>query len=261
MNFDFNILKIHRVIMVGREEYPETVTDFSRNKRCRNELIFNLSGISKVFFNGKELLNTPGSIRFLPECEFSEYRVERIERGECIDVFFDTDAPVSDEAFVLDTLKRESLEPLFKKLFFSFVERDEGYRFECMSLLYKIFSELEKSSYIPESKFRLIKPAIDIIHARFLLGDIKTGDLARASGISETYLKKLFGERFGIPPKKYIIQMKINHASELLRIGMYTVTQISEMSGFSDPSFFCRQFKQYMGVSPSEFVKKYRSSK
>ena len=27
MNFDFSIKDIHRVIMVGKEEYPEQVTD------------------------------------------------------------------------------------------------------------------------------------------------------------------------------------------------------------------------------------------
>ena len=162
---------------------------------------------------------------------------------------------------MLDVAKRESIEPLFKKIFCAFVAKDEGYKFECISLLYKIFSELQKSSYIPENKFRLIKPALDIIEADFLTRDIHTGELARTSGISETYLKRLFGERFGVPPKKYIIQMKINHAAELLRLGRYSVTQISDMSGFSDSGFFSRQFKKYMGISPSDFVKRYKSSK
>ena len=52
--------------MVGREEYPEKVTDFTKNRIYHNELIYNLSGHSRVLFNGKELINTPGSIRFLP---------------------------------------------------------------------------------------------------------------------------------------------------------------------------------------------------
>jgi len=261
VNFDFNITAINRVIMVGREEYPEMITDFKKNKIYHNELIYNLSGISNVYFNGKEMLNTPKSIRFLPKCELYEYRVERIERGECIDVFFDTDVPISEEAFILDVSRRENIESLFKKLFCAYVSKDEGYKFECMSLLYRIFSELQKNAYVPERKFRLIKPALDIIERDFLSRDIYTRELAEAAGISETYLKELFRERFGVPPKKYIIQMKINHAAELLRLERYTVTQIGEMSGFSDAAFFSRQFKSYMGISPTDFVKKYRSSK
>lgn len=261
MNFDFAITNIHRVIMVGREEYPEEITEFKQKSLRYNELIYNLSGHSKVFFNGKELVNTEKNIRFLPKGECFEYRVERIERGECIDVFFDTDVPVSSEAFVLDTSKAEILEPLFKKIFCAFVTKDEGYHFECISLLYKVFSEIQKSNYIPESKYKLIKPALDIIHSDFLERDIRTGELAIAAGISETYLKKLFGKRFGIPPKKYIIQMKINYAQELLRLGEYSVATVATMSGYSDIGFFSRQFKEYTGITPSEFTKNYKSSK
>ena len=261
MNFDFLITDIHRVIMVGKEEYPEQTTVFKARRLIYNELIFHISGKAKVVFNGKELATLPGTVRFLPSGECSEYRVERMEQGDCIDVFFGTDKPISDEAFVLDMSGRESLAPLFKKLFCAFVAKDEGYRFECISLLYKIFAELQKSTYIPESKFRFIKPALDMIQRDFLEKEIRTAALAAASGISESYLKRLFIERFGVPPKKYIIQMKISHAASLLRLERYTVTQIAHLCNFSDVYFFSRQFKEYMGVTPTQFIKKYRSSK
>ena len=261
MNFDFTITNIHRVIMVGKEEYNEPVTEFKTKRIVHNELIFNISGKSLVKFNGKLLHNEAGSVRFLPVGDLFEYRVEREVRGECIDVFFDTDVPISDEALMLDTSKREILEPLFKKIFCTFVAKEEGYRHECLSLLYKIFSELQKSAYIPESKFRLIKPALDVIHADFLKRDIHTPELATAAGISESYLKKLFGERFGIPPKRSIIQMKINYAEELLRLGDYGIATVATMSGYSDLAFFSRQFKEYTGITPTHFAKKYKSSK
>lgn len=261
MNYDFSVTNIHRVIMVDREEYNEDVTVFGPGRVRHNELIYHISGVAKVFFNGKELLTKPGTIRFLPAGELREYRVERSEYGDCIDVFFDTDKPIANEAFVLDMSKRESIEPLFKKLFCSFVAKGEGYIFECKSLLYRILCELERTSYIPERRFNLIKPALEMIRSDFLSRDIRIGELAEVSGISETYLKKIFRERFGVPPKKYIIQLRINHAADLLRFESFSVTQVATLSGFSDVSFFTRQFKAYMGIAPSSFVKKYRSSK
>ena len=261
MNFDFLITDIHRVIMVGKEEYPEQVTIFKARRLIYNELILHISGESRVVFNGKTLVTHPGTVRFVPAGECLEYRVERAEQGECIDVFFGTDKPIASEAFVLDMSGRESLAPLFKKLFCAFVAKDEGYRFECISLLYKIFAELQKSSYIPESKFKFLKPALDIVQSNFLQADIRTADLAAAAGISESYLKRLFTERFGVSPKKYMIQMKLRHACELLRLERYTVTQVAHLCNFSDVYYFSRQFKEYMGVTPSQFIKKYRSSK
>lgn len=261
MNFDFNITKIHRVIMVGKEEYPEKIIEFKSKKVQHNEMIYHISGVSKVFFNGKELMTKPGTVRFLPAGDLYEYRVEQIEPGDCIDVFFDTDIPFSNEAFVIDMSKREGLEQFFKKIFCAFVAKEEGYMLECKSQLYRIFFELQKSIYIPERKFRLIKPALEVIRSDFLARDIPIHELAAASGISETYLKLLFRERFGLPPKKYIIQLKINYACELLRLERYTVTQIAELCNFSDVHYFSRQFKEYMGITPMQYSQKYKSSK
>ena len=85
--------------------------------------------------------------------------------------------------------------------------------------------------------------------------------LTEVTGISEAYLKRLFHEIFGMAPKRYIIQLKINHAEELLRLGQYAVGEVAAMCGYNDVYFFSRQFKKYTGISPSDFAKKYVSSR
>jgi AraC-like DNA-binding protein len=64
-----------------------------------------------------------------------------------------------------------------------------------------------------------------------------------------------------MPPSKYIIQMKINFATELLRSGLYSITQIADMCGYETPYFFSRQFKEYVGLSPTDFAEKFKVSK
>ena len=44
-------------------------------------------------------------------------------------------------------------------------------------------------------------------------------------------------------------------------IERYTVTRIAELCNFSDVYFFCRQFKGHLGITPTQFIKKYKSSK
>ena len=109
MNDKFLITNIHRVIMVGKEEYPEKVTEFKSKRVTHNELIFHLSGEALVRFNGLELPTFPGTIRFLPQGDNNGYTVERKIRGDCIDVFFDTDTPISNTAFVMDMSKRGNI--------------------------------------------------------------------------------------------------------------------------------------------------------
>jgi len=260
MNRDFLITGIRRVIFVGKKEYPEGKVAF-KNPLRNNELIFHLSGQETVHFNGKILHTGENTVRFLPKGENREYIVETLEAGDCIDIFFAADRPVAAEAFVMKCPQSAAVAALFKKIFSVWVAKDEGYYFECISLLYRIFAQLQKESYIPESQYRTIKPAIDYIQEHFRGEKIAVEMLADRCGISPSYLKKLFLKKYGMPPSKYVISRKINYACDLLQSGLYNVTQAAEHCGYTDICFFSRQFKAYMGISPTAFMEKYKSSK
>lgn len=260
MENEFVVTGITRVIMVGKNEYPQQMISFGHTID-QNELIFHFSGYSTVFFDNLVLETSPNTIRFLPKGETKRYDVLRHEQGECIDVCFSADRPISTKAFVMSVSQNEKIGALFKRLFSTWISKNDGYYFESVSLLYRIFSEMQKDNAIPKQHLQKIAPAMDIIHNGFLTADLTLGMLAKACKMGESYFQKLFKEIHGISSKKYIIQMKINHACDLLRLERYTVTQIAELCNFSDVYFFSRQFKEYMGITPSQFVKEYKSSK
>ena len=260
MEEKFVITEIKRIVMVGKNEYSAPMTSFGHTV-THNELIFHFSGHATVFFDDLVLETKPNTIRFLPQGETERYDVLRHERGECIDVYFSADRPISHQAFVIDMAQNEKLGALFKKLFSTWVSKKDGYYFESISLLYRIFAEMQKDTSIPKQHKSKIAPAMEIIHSEFLARDLTLYELAVACNMGESYFQKLFKEIHGISPKKYIIQLKINHACDLLRLERYTVTQIAELCNFSDIYFFSRQFKEYMGITPTQFIKKYRSSK
>ena len=256
----FVITEIKRIVMVGKNEYSAPMLSFSHTLNS-NELIFHFSGQATVFFDDLVLETKPNTIRFLPQGETKRYDVLRHERGECIDVCFSADRPLSPQAFVIDVAHNEKLGALFKKLFSTWVSKKNGYYFESMSLLYRIFAEMQRDNTVSKKHLEKIAHAMEIIHNNFLSTEISIGMLAASCNMGESYFQKLFKEIHGISPKRYIIQLKINHACDLLRSGRYTVTMVAELSGFSDIYFFSRQFKVYMGVTPMQFIKKYKSSK
>ena len=260
MEEKFVITEIKRIVMVGKNEYSEPMLSFGHTLNY-NELIFHFSGHATVFFDDLVLETKPNTIRFLPQGENNRYDLIRHERGECIDVFFRADRPLSSQAFIMNVAQSEKLGALFKKLFSTWVSKKEGYYFESVSLLYRIFAEMQKDTAKPSRHKLKIAPAMDMIHSDFLKREFSLSELAAMCGMGESYFQKLFKEIHGISPKKYIIQLKINHACDLLRLERYTVTQIAELCNFSDVYFFSRQFKEYMGITPTQFVNKYKSSK
>ena len=260
MEENFVITGIENVILVEKDKYPEKRTVFTHNL-SKNELIFQFSGNSNVYFNGKVLPITENTIRFLPKGENKEYVVDRTTHGECIVVYFSTDIPISEEAFVITPNNATKARNLFKKIFFVWISKNSGYYFECLSLLYQIFSEIQNDNYIPENQYSKLKPALEYIEENFSTGKITIRHLADICKISESYLKKLFIKKFGLPPVKYIIQLKINYACDLLISGLYNISRVSEMCGYADMYFFSHQFKEYVGISPSEFIKRQKADK
>lgn len=260
MKTDFLITDISRISLVDKYEYKETFTSFTRDLKC-NEIVFHFSGKSTLYFNNNSYKIVPNTVRFLPKGPNTRYNVHREEHGDCIFIDFNTDKPISDDAFVIFNQYTHKFAPFFKKIFSVWIAKDEGYYFECISILYKIFSELQKNNYIPEKQYLHIKPAINYINEHFLDESINIENLAEICDISYSYFKKIFMKKFNVSPKKYIIQLKLDYACELLKTKIYSVTTISALCGFDDVSFFSRQFKKYMGITPSDFAKKYKSSK
>jgi len=260
MNYNFIITQIRQAIFVCKNEYPHQIVRFTDNLYC-HELIYHIDGESTVYFNDKVLEIEADTVRFLPKGENRKYIVESKQQGDCIDIFFDTDIPISGEAFAIKLSENTIVGNLFKKLFSVWVSKNEGYYFECVSLLYKIFAQMQKQNYIPQNQYNTIKPAIEHIEENFLKDKISVPYLAKMCTISVAYLKKLFLKKFGVSPIKYIIQLKVNHACDLLRSGRYTITQVSDICGYDNVYYFSRQFREYMGISPTEFKNKYKSSK
>lgn len=252
MQDTFIITAIDHVIFVGPERYTERITEFRHSLNC-HELIFHFSGTATVYFNDQVLHTAPNTLRYLPEGPVSRYTVDREQPGSCIDIFFRTDRPVSEKAFTVTVPEGGQVGTLFKRLFSLWVAKEEGYYFDCVSLLYRIFAQLRRQPYLPEKQLSRIEPALQQIRDGFLHRELSVEALAQGCGISYSYLKKLFLRRFGVSPKQYIIQLKMNHACDLLETGQYTVSQVSQLCGFREVSFFSRQFKDYMGVPPSAF--------
>ena len=82
--------------------------------------------------------------------------------------------------------------------------------------------------------------------------------LARALCVSESTLQRLFRRRTGMSPHEYLMQLRLEKAAALLLGSELAVSEVASECGFSDSNYFCRRFRRYAQMPPSEFRRRKR---
>ena len=114
----------------------------------------------------------------------------------------------------------------------------------------RIFAALQRlSRTLPDDK---IAEAEKYMREHFADADIGVDTLAGLCGVSDTYFRRVFAERYGITPLKYINKLRLAYAKELLESGYYSVGEISSMCGFSNINYFSTFIKKELGISPNK---------
>lgn len=86
-------------------------------------------------------------------------------------------------------------------------------------------------------------------------------DFMRRLPLNYDYVRKLFKKETGLTPLEYLTRERMELAANILRSGVtnryskYTVSQVAEACGYSEPLYFSRVFKKYFGTPPSEYNK------
>ncbi len=73
--------------------------------------------------------------------------------------------------------------------------------------------------------------------------------------LGKTQICKIFHECTSKSPMEYYTSLKIHEAKKLLREKQYSVSQISDMMGYSSIHTFSRAFKTNTGLSPMAYIK------
>ncbi|MBQ7706065.1 MAG: AraC family transcriptional regulator [Selenomonadaceae bacterium] len=123
------------------------------------------------------------------------------------------------------------------------------------SFLLKILSYLFSETDSAEKILKGISPADDLkfyldMHyaEKFLLREVE-----KEMGFHPNYLTRLFVERYGVTPKKYLTELKLKKACTFLTETSLPVNLIANALGFEDPLAFSKKFSLFYKVSPSKF--------
>jgi len=87
------------------------------------------------------------------------------------------------------------------------------------------------------------------------LGDrsVQVNDIARHCGVSRRLLETRFSQAVGRTLLQELTELRMERARTLLSDTTDTVNAISAASGFGDPNYFTKSFRQRHGLSPLKY--------
>ena len=200
--------------------------------------------------NGKTYVSVPGTVVILPKN--GAYSLVGDKEGIFPVLNFDCEENLCDTITVLplsnpDACLRdcENLQRLFL-----FPEN----RLRIFSAFYELLNKVFRNQRPQEN---LLYPAIRYIEQNISDPNLSNTVLAGMIGFSEVYFRKLFSQHYGITPRQYILNARIQQAKQLLTTNRYSITKLAEVCGFSSVYHFCRAFKQHTGTTPTQYAKQH----
>ena len=253
--FNLTIKKIHAVFSI----YNEKNREMKQKNRPLWAVILKYEGETVYTCNGNKYISNLQNMIILPKG--SSYEWQCTKSGRFYTIEFDSDDtcdtifsfPISDYEKYLQFYKDSEYKKNLKKPI---------YKIELLKNLYSILLLLLKTktpSYTSSAKYQKIEPAVDFLYNHYN-EPIRNDDLAKLTGLSTIYFRKIFTEHFGVSPITYLHKLRIKKAKEILRSDYESITNIAYSLGYSDVCDFSHTFKKYVGLSPTQFSKLHQSN-
>jgi len=84
---------------------------------------------------------------------------------------------------------------------------------------------------------------------------LSLGRMAAVAGLSESRFIHVFTRSLGVPPRQYILWLRMQRACDELRGGA-TATQAAHRAGFADGAHLSRTIRRMMGTRPADLIRR-----
>ncbi len=115
----------------------------------------------------------------------------------------------------------------------------------------------ERQGYVFESRNRgyVVKQIIAYMNEHYA-SHISLDQIAQNMYLSPVYISKIFKEEMGESPIRYLIQIRLEKAKEMLELeNCGSVKNVALEVGYEDVYYFSKLFKKYYGIAPAYYKK------
>ncbi len=120
-----------------------------------------------------------------------------------------------------------------------------------------LLTELRRDDSRNTKSFMKVHAMLDYIHQHYSQ-KITAREIEQQFECNYDYINRIFNKVTGHTITRYVNRVRINHAKELIEATHMGIGEIGYLVGLSDPYYFSKVFKKYVGVSPVHYYKKIR---
>lgn len=101
---------------------------------------------------------------------------------------------------------------------------------------------------------RYIERALAYMQAEYMK-DISVSGIAAKLGLDRSYFTNIFKKQVGLSPMKYLCDLRLNTAAQLMTVYGESPSTAANSCGYSDIFHFSKAFKKKFGLAPRDYIK------
>ncbi len=144
-----------------------------------------------------------------------------------------------------------------------FMKKGFGYEYKLRNLVSEVWYYLVENKWYHKNDDRERRSPSEerIYKALAFIGEhyaepITLEEICQAVNVSKTECCRCFKQHLRMTPFEYLMTYRVNAAAGQLENGVLSMTEVAEQNGFGSSSYFCKQFKRYMGCTPLAYRKR-----
>jgi len=107
---------------------------------------------------------------------------------------------------------------------------------------------------------KLLEKAFQIVKENVSNQDFNITQFSEDLGVSRSMLFTKIKAWADATPNDFIQEIRLNHAAKLLELNKLNISEVSYKVGFKRPKYFSQCFKKKYGMTPSEFIEKFKTN-
>ena len=191
-----------------------------------------------------------GATRFL--IYFTQEHVERFFAAEALARL------LPNEPFVFRPKKAtaQQMNEAFSALLAEQTEQESPDELKLSGWLFRILLLIstEENTYTPPPQEDRLSAIVRYVNTHFSSIE-KIEDIAERFFISKYHLCHMFKKHLDVPLISYLNTIRIQAACKMLKKGDMKLSDVAEACGFNSTTYFCKVFKDEMGISPGKYCK------